>query len=129
MPKNPTLSLVSPNAIGGAPPRDLGRHGRALWDAVHKEYRVTDRGGIELLAQACGALDLVETLGEAIARDGVVVYNRLGPRAHPALKDQLVARAFVVRTLERLGVTVENVKPGPGRPPANHGWTGEDEAS
>ncbi len=52
-------------------------------------------GGRELLAQACGALDLVETLGEAIARDGAIVYTTRGvPRAHPAVKDQIAARAF-----------------------------------
>ena len=80
-PAHPALSVVPPNAIGGPPPRDLGPHGRELWDAILKEYRITDRGGIELLAQACGALDLVETLGEAIARDGAVVYGRAGPRS------------------------------------------------
>ena len=48
-----------------------------LWDEVQREYGVTDRGGIELLAQACGALDRAEALGEAIARDGC---DRLRPR-------------------------------------------------
>ena len=31
------------------------------------------------------------TLGEAIARDGAVVYGRAGPRSHPAIKDQTAA--------------------------------------
>ena len=88
MPKDPALSVVPPVAIGGPPPRDLGPHGRELWDAVLKEYRITDRGGIELLAQACGALDLVEALGEAIAKDGVIVRTPSGLRANPAIKEQ-----------------------------------------
>ena len=92
---------------------------------MQSEFGITDRGGVELLAQACGALDLVEALGEAIARDGPVIYARSGPKAHPAVKDQIAARAFLVRTLEKLGVTTENVKPGPGRPPAKVGWSGE----
>jgi hypothetical protein len=126
MPKTsgrPPFSIVSPETAG-SPPRDLGRHGRALWDAVQREYGISDRGGVELLAQACGALDLVEALGEAIARDGAIVYSRAGPKAHPAVKDQIAARAFIVRTLERLGLNVEAVKPGPGRPPNAYGWTG-----
>jgi hypothetical protein len=126
MPKTPVppaLTIVSPETTDIAPPRDLGQHGRALWDAIQREFRIEDRGGVELLAQACAALDVVEALGEAIARDGVIVYSRAGPRAHPAVKDQIGARAFVVRTLERLGVTVENVK-SVGRPPAKVGWTG-----
>jgi len=127
MPRTPTqsaLSIVSPETTGGRPPRDLGQHGRELWDAVQREYGITDRGGIELLAQACGALDLVEALGEAIARDGAIVYGRAGPKAHPAVKDQIAARAFIVRTLERLGHNVEAVKSGPGRPPNAYGWGG-----
>jgi hypothetical protein len=123
-PPPPTLSIVSPDTTGGSPPRDLGQHGRKLWDAVQREYGIRDVGGIELLAQACGALDLIEGLAEAIARDGPVIYGRAGPRAHPAVKDQIGARAFVVRTLEKLGVTTEAVK-SPGRPTSFSGWTGE----
>jgi hypothetical protein len=89
-----------------------------------REYGITDRGGIELLAQACGAVDRIEALREAIDRDGEVVIVRGVPRAHPGLRDELAARAFVVRTLERLGLNVEAVKAGPGRPPRAYGWTG-----
>ena len=123
-PAHPALTVVSPDATGDSPPHELGQHGRQLWDALQREYGIADRGGIELLAQACGAKDLIETLGEAIARDGPVVYGRAGPKAHPAVKDQIAARAFLVRTLEKLGVTSEAVKPGPGRPPSSYGWTG-----
>src|SRR6266851_2603717 len=123
-PGRPPFSIISGENTGGSPPRELGRHGRKLWDDVQAAYGIADRGGIELLAQACGALDLVEALGEAIARDGAIVYGRTGPKAHPAVKDQIAARAFLVRTLERLGLNVEAVKPGPGRPPNAYGWTG-----
>jgi hypothetical protein len=37
-------------------------------------------------------------------------------REHPAMKHELANRAFVVRTLARLGLDVEAVKPI-GRPP------------
>jgi hypothetical protein len=94
----------------------------ALWNSVMAEYGISDRGGIELLAQACGALDRVESLREAINRDGEVVVVRGVPRAHPALRDELAGRAFVVRTLERLGLNVEAVKT-PGRPARPFGWT------
>jgi hypothetical protein len=127
MPKTsgrPPFSVVSPDTTGTSPPRNLGQHGRKLWDEIQAAYGIADRGGIELLAQACGALDVIESLGEAIARDGPVVYGRAGPKAHPAVKDQIAARAFVVRTLERLGLNVEAVKPGPGRPTTPYGWSG-----
>jgi hypothetical protein len=123
-PPPPALSLVSPGATTGSPPRDLGQHGRKLWDDIQRQYAIQDTGGCELLAQACGALDLIESLGEAIARDGSVVYGRSGiPKSHPATKDQIAARAFLVRTLERLGLNVEAIKP-PGRQTSFSGWTG-----
>ena len=126
MPKKPTLSIVSPDATGGSPPRDLGQHGRKLWDEIQATYGIADRGGCELLAQCCASLDRAEQLAAAIAADGAIVYTRTGvPRSHPAVKDELACRAFVVRTLERLGLNVEAVKPGPGRPPSTFGWTGE----
>ena len=86
-------------------------------------YRIDDIGGIELLAQACAAADRVEALAERINADGEVVHTRAGPKAHPALRDELAGRAFVVRTLERLGLNVETIKPM-GRP--SKAWRGPD---
>jgi hypothetical protein len=115
-PDKPVFSVVGPVVTDVAPPRKLGEHGLSLWNAVMAEYRIDDRGGIELLAQACAAADRVEALAERINADGEVVHTRTGPKAHPALRDELAGRAFVVRTLERLGLNVETVKPV-GRPP------------
>jgi hypothetical protein len=126
MPKtrtDPALSIVSSGTTRIAPPRPLDVHGTALWDRVMAAYRIEDEGGIELLAQACAALDRAEALAEAIAKDGAVIHTESGPKSHPACKDELACRAFVVRTLERLGLNVEAVKP-PGRPPRPRGWTG-----
>jgi Phage terminase, small subunit len=87
------------------------------------EYRIEDRGGIEILAQCCASLDRAENLAEAIARDGEVVHSRTGvPKSHPAIRDELAARAFVCRTLERLGLNIETIK-SQGRPPRSFGWT------
>jgi hypothetical protein len=121
---NPKLSIVSPGANGIAPPRPLDVHGMALWDRVMAAYRIEDEGGIELLAQACAALDRAEALAEAIAQDGAVIRSKSGgPKSHPACRDELACRAFVTRTLERLGLNVEAVK-SPGRPTRPHGWIG-----
>jgi hypothetical protein len=123
--EKPTLTVVEPGLPPVAkPPRKLGKHGLAAWNRVQSEYAITDSGGIELLAQACAAVDRAEALAEQIAADGEIVHTRAGlPKAHPALKDELAARAFVVRTLERLGVTRENVKVI-GRPGAEYSWSG-----
>jgi hypothetical protein len=52
-----------------------------------------------------------------------VVQARNGPKDHPALRHELAARAFVAKTLLRLGLNVEPVRPVPGRPA---GWMGPD---
>jgi hypothetical protein len=89
-----------------------------------KEYSIDDIGGIELLAQAAQALDRAEALAARIAHDGEVIYGRTGPRAHPAVKDELACRAFVVRTLQRLGLNVSIEQPRPvGRPASGIGIT------
>ena len=123
-PEKPPFSVVSALPVQVPdPPRPLGLHGRQLWDTAQREYAITDVGGRELLAQACAAEDTAESLAEAIARDGHVIHSRTGvPRTHPAVKDELACRAFVVRTLERLGLNIETIKP-PGRPPRPFGWS------
>ena len=120
--KKPSLSVVSattPPAI--QPPRKLGKHGMKLWNEVHREYRIDDRGGIELLAQICAAADRAEALAECVARDGETIRTKNGLRVHPAVREELMARSFVVRSLERLGLNVEVVK-SPGRPTSPLGW-------
>jgi hypothetical protein len=81
MPKtrtDPSLSIVSSGTTRIAPPRPLGDHGMALWDRVMAEYGITDTGGVEILAQACAALDRAEALREAIAEDGAVIRTKDG---------------------------------------------------
>jgi hypothetical protein len=93
-----------------------------LWNRVQAEYGIGDAGGVELLVQAAAMLDLVETLDAAIERDGgPIIQTRAGPKSHPAVRDLLAARSFIVRTLVKLGITVENVQP-PGRPAQPLGW-------
>jgi hypothetical protein len=119
-PSRPPFTLIAPSATINEPPRKLGEHGRVFWDAVMSEYRIDDCGGTELLFQICAAVDRVEALAERISADGEVVHTRSGPRAHPALRDELAGRAFIARSLARLGITVETVKPI-GRPPKSFG--------
>jgi hypothetical protein len=85
------------------------------------EYEIADSGGLEMLLQACAALDRAEALRREIDHDGAVIRTRGTVRDHPALKHELANRAFVVRTLARLGLNFETVKPV-GRPTQPIGW-------
>jgi hypothetical protein len=118
MGKKTPLKLVTSTAPNSdQPPPNLGEHGSALWRTIISEYDVQDSGGREMLRQACAALDRAEGLAASIDHDGPVIYTKGGPRDHPALKHELASRAFVCRTLARLGLDVEPVRTGPGRPP------------
>lgn len=125
MKKKQKLTLLK--SPGPIPPRKLGKHGVALWESVMEEYRIDDAGGVAVLLLACEALDRAQACREQIDRDGVVLRTRVGSRDHPALKHELANRAFVVRTIHRLGLDVEALK-AIGRPPSPMGWRGSNDA-
>jgi hypothetical protein len=123
----PAISVVSAATLqGNEPPRPLGTHGLALWQAIQAEYRIQDSGGCEILAQLCASADRAEQLAEAIDRDGVLIpanKDGTGLKAHPAVREELACRSFVVRSLERLGISISVVPTRPpGRPPKSYGW-------
>ena len=99
-----------------APPCKLGAVGMSLWTDIVRAYEFSDRASYETLAQACAAADRAERCREQIDADGEVIRTKAGPRDHPLLKHEIAARSFVVRTLARLGLDLEPVRAGPGRP-------------
>lgn len=121
--KSPAKPHLTVAASGGAevssgntPPRPLGQHGVALWQAITSSYGIDDEGGRQLLAQTCEAVDRVESLRAEIDRDGQLISTRTGVRDHPLLRHELSGRAFITRSLARLGVLDEPIK-SIGRPP------------
>lgn len=104
-------------------PGPLGTEGARLWAAVQAEYAVADVGGIELLFRACQAADAIADYDAQIRRDGAVLRLKTGAvRDHPLVKARLAERAFLTRTIQRLGLNFEVVKPV-GRPGIG-GYTG-----
>jgi hypothetical protein len=126
MAKKPSLTLVDPQqtaiATLMAPPSNLGKAGRTLWQSVMVEYDIRDSGGQQMLLQICEAADRVQEFSAIIKRDGPVVRTKMGPKDHPLLKHEQAARSFIVRSLGRLGLDVEPIKQI-GRPAASIGWT------
>lgn len=84
------------------PPRPLGEHGMALWESISAEYDISSASTVEILAEACAALDRAEACADAIRDQGVTVIVNDTPRDHPLIKHELAARAFVARTIIRL---------------------------
>ena len=113
--------MFDPASTSIKPPRKLGEAGLFLWDFIQSEYRIDDHGGIELLMQCCECSDRIVRLGERITADGEIIETKAGPKVHPAIKEELAGRQFICRTLERLGLNLEAIKPE-GRP--STAWKG-----
>ena len=121
--KPPPFTIVGKGAESPPnPPQKLGEAGESLWFRVQSEFRIVDVGGQELLLQACLAADRVAELAAIIDADGARVMTKAGPKDHPCLKHELAARAFICRTLQRLGITDEVIKPV-GHPTRPTSWT------
>jgi hypothetical protein len=113
-----SLTVIgSASAPGPPPPGRLGQSGTSLWGDIVAAYEFSDRASYETLFQACTAADRAEACRAQIDRDGELISTNTGSREHPLLKHEIAARSFVVRTLARLGLDLEPVRPGPGRPP------------
>ena len=116
----PPLRVVSdlgaPGPQGPQPSRPLGEHGAKLWARVLEEYDVSDAAGVEMLTQSALACDRAEALAAHVAEDGEIVRTPQGIKSHPAIREELSCRGFVVSTLQKLGLNFEPLR-APGRPP------------
>jgi hypothetical protein len=121
------LRVVDGDSPGNKPPRKLGKPGSVLWRNVMREYEISDCASLEMLTMACTQLDRAEEYRAQIARDGLVVKGRTGPKEHPLLRPEAAARSFIVRTLRALSLGADGIRPGPGRPPTPLGWIPDDD--
>jgi len=122
--KNPKLKVVGAtgtNPLG--PPATLGKAGAAQWQSIMSEYKIEDSGGRAVLLQICAAADDLAECDHAIARDGAMISTKNGLREHPLCKQRLALRAFICRSVQRLGLNLEPTKPI-GRPPMK-GYSGD----
>jgi hypothetical protein len=97
-----------------------------LWRSVTSEYDIDDAGGTETMLQICEAADRLGSIAETIKAEGLTVRTKAGPKEHPLLKSELALRAFIVRGLQRLGINIEAVQAGPGRPARGVGISWRD---
>jgi hypothetical protein len=122
MPKRtpPNLEVVPmpPTAHTLPPPPHLDETGAALWREVTSVFEFDDPASYEVLAQACAARSRAERCRLLIDEQGEMLRLKGGiTRANPLLRDELANRAFTVRALSKLGLDLQPLRSGPGRPP------------
>src|SRR5262245_18565271 len=111
-PAKPVSIPVAGTSSGLPPPTDLGAVGKELWQQLTTEFTFEDTAQTQQLYQACCAADRASKLRQHIDRDGEMVGPPDGVRRdHPCLKQELAARAFVVRTLANLFPPPRDEKP------------------
>ena len=109
------ITSASAPDIASMPP-GLGPDGKSLWDRIMGDYDITDVGGREMLSQACFAADMVVRCRDNVDKHGILIKTKMGMRENPALRQELAFRAFIVRTLQKLGLDVEPIRSTLGRP-------------
>ena len=91
---------------------------------VQREYQVDDAAGVEMLLQVCETLNRIAACEARIAKDGVMILGARGALApHPLLATVQAARTFVVRTVDKLGLSYEPIR-NVGRPSGFGAWRG-----
>jgi hypothetical protein len=115
----PNLQLIADDPEAGAPrpPGSLGEIGTQLWSAVTTNYEFSDAASFMVLYQSCSAVDRAEACRAIIDQDGELLRTKVGVRSHPLLRDEVANRALACRLLARLGLDLEPIRGGPGRPP------------
>ena len=109
-------------------PPGLSDRAKALWKAVLDRYELSS-AELEVLRQACAALDRADEAARVVKREGVTVVDRYGcPKAHPAVETELRARALFAAHVRQLGVkatappAVRPIESARGRKAAKARW-------
>lgn len=109
------------------PPPGLTPAAGKFWQALRREYGITDAGGLALLELAAKAWARAETATAEVERDGVTLRDRWGQaKPHPACAVERDARAQVITALRAMNLDVEPLQPRAGRPGSPLGWQPED---
>jgi P27 family predicted phage terminase small subunit len=87
-------------------PGHLSTESRDLWRRIVADYEL-ERHHLAILERACEALDRLRECQAAIAREGITVEGRFGPRPHPAAPIEAQSRIAFLRAVRELGLDLE----------------------
>jgi P27 family predicted phage terminase small subunit len=100
------------------PPKHLSRAGKKIWTDLQTEYQIKDPGGLLILTSAIEAHDRMKQAQAILEAEGMTTLDRFSqPRPHPAAVIERDSRAAMLAAIKALGLDLEPLNSGPGRPP------------
>ena len=110
------------------PPRGAQRAGKALWDAVVKEYELEEHE-LLLLREMVRTVDALDALETRVVEDGVLLSSSQGDRAHPALVEARQQRITLARLQAALRLPAGEEEAGEGASTTGRSSTDQRSAS
>ena len=117
------MSKIAVLATPSSPPSSLSEPGAKLWRSIMKQYVIRDAGGLAILEQACISRDRSTAFAAIIKRDGAMIRTKAVVKEHPLLKHEREERSLESRLLQKLGLNLEALHQGVGRPSKTVGIT------
>ncbi len=100
-------------------PDHLSPPAAAWWDRIVSGWDL-DPAALLVLTAALESFDRMTEAQEVIRRDGSVIEDRFGiPKQHPATYIERDSRSSMLRAIKQLGLDLEPLQAGPGRPPGS----------
>ena len=99
------------------PPKGLSRDAKAWWRRIVGAWELDD-AALLLLEGALESFDRMREAQAILKAEGLVVKDRFGQqKQHPATLVERDAKSSLLRGIKALGLDLEPLNPGPGRPP------------
>ncbi|WP_413614899.1 P27 family phage terminase small subunit [Halomonas cupida] len=103
-------------------PEHLSLPARYLWKTIRDDYDLGDEAAQAILTAAFEAWDRAKRARERLKEDGEYINDRFGQVVvHPAVKVEREARNQFLSAIKQLGLDIEPLRSGPGRPPGHLG--------
>jgi P27 family predicted phage terminase small subunit len=107
-----------PKRPGIGPPASLSKPAAQWWEKLMREYSIDDQAGLLLLETTLQAWERMREAQTTIREEGPIIRGDGGrPFAHPCIAIERDSRIAMLHGFKALNLSVEPLRPGPGRPP------------
>jgi P27 family predicted phage terminase small subunit len=97
-------------------PEHLSTEAKGWWERIVSRWDLDD-AALLILEGALEAFDRMRQAQAVLDEEGVIALDRFGkPKQHPATLVERDAKNALLRGIKALGLDLEPVNPGPGRP-------------